>query len=130
MGIGAAAHAQGCCPSGGSGTPAGKVAATGLGESAPNAVDLSADPEWSVYEFEREGIRYVQINDLRGVVRAAAGAVGDRAWVMPMGTDVARVAIASDSQLGSVIYSSGDFEVRVIKGASGVSWVVTPRAAR
>ena len=34
-------------------------AITGLGESLPNISDLSSDPQWQVYAFERDGIRYL-----------------------------------------------------------------------
>ncbi|QEN95495.1 hypothetical protein F0H33_09710 [Xanthomonas translucens pv. undulosa] len=116
------AIAMACCPGGGSGTPAAK----GLGESAPKATNLSADPEWSVYEFLRDGISYLQINDSRGVVRAAVGRIDSTAWVMPMGADVESVAVAPSSMVGTIIYSSDHFVVRALKGSNGVSWVVVP----
>lgn len=114
-----------CCPSGGSGTPPTK-ATTGLGEAAPAAANLSADPAWSVYQFERDGITYLQINDVRGTVRAAVGRIGDTAWVMPMGSDVDAVTIASGTSAGVVVYSSADFVVRVLSGANGVAWTIVP----
>ncbi|MBB4126255.1 hypothetical protein GGR77_001545 [Xanthomonas translucens] len=119
-----------CCASGGSGSPTGKAASTGLGEAAPAATNLSVSPEWGVYEFSRDGITYVQINDVQGRVRAAVGLVGDTAWVMPMGIDVDKVSISSSSVLGSIIYSSEDFTVRVLNGESGASWIVVPRAKK
>lgn len=124
--VAAPALAQSCCPSGGSGTPA-RVASVGLGESAPVAQNVSADPEWSVYEFARDGIRYLQINDIHGVVRAAVGNVGGVAWIMPMGADVNRVVLGTQTTEGEVIYSSEVWVVKLIKGANGVSWVVVPQ---
>ncbi|QSQ35950.1 hypothetical protein ISN31_03365 [Xanthomonas translucens pv. translucens] len=117
------ANAQ-CCPSGGT-VPKAK-ATTGLGEASPAATDLSADPAWKIYQFERDGISYLQINDVDGRVRSAVGRVGDTAWAMPMGTDADRVSIASSSVLGTVVYSSDDFVVRVVKGAKKLSWIVVP----
>lgn len=118
-----------CCPSGGSGSPI-KPASTGLGETAPAATNLSTLPAWSVYEFARDGITYLQVNDAQGRVRAGVGRIAETAWVMPMGIDVDRVSIASSSVLGSVVYSSDDFTVRVLEGTNGISWVVVPRAAK
>ncbi len=57
------AFAQCGCPSGGGDAP---KATSGLGEAMPDAIDLSSDPTWQVYEFERDGVRYVQVNDLSG----------------------------------------------------------------
>ncbi|WLA02775.1 hypothetical protein [Xanthomonas translucens] len=113
-----------CCPSGGTVPPA--KAKTGLGEATPAAANLSADPAWKVYQFERDGITYLQINDIAGGVRSAVGRVGDTAWVMPVGVDADRVSIASSSVLGTVVYSSDDFVVRVVKGAKKLSWIVVP----
>ncbi|WP_439444491.1 hypothetical protein ABWU93_11605 [Xanthomonas translucens pv. translucens] len=110
-----------CCPSGGTVLPASK----GLGESAPAAQNLYIDPAWSVYQFERDGITYLQINDVQGRVRAAVARAGDTAWVMPMGRDVDKVRISSSSLLGSVVYDSNDFVVRFVSGAKP-SWIVVP----
>ncbi|UYB51188.1 hypothetical protein OCJ37_14460 [Xanthomonas sp. AM6] len=120
--IGSPVAAIACCPSGGSGTPAAK----GLGESSPQTTNLSVDPEWGVYEFLRDGISYLQINDSRGVVRAAVGRIDSTAWVMPMGSDVDSVTIAPSSTVGTIVYSSDHFVVRALKGTNGVSWVIVP----
>ena len=114
-----------CCPSGGT-SPATK-ATTGLGEANPPARNLSADPAWRVYHFERDGINYVQVNDVYGKVHAAVGRVGDVAWVMPMGADADRVVVSPASDVGSVVYSSDDFIVRLVRGSDKPSWIVVPR---
>jgi len=116
-----------CCPSGGSGTPTGRAATTGLGEASPPTANLSTSSAWGVYQFERDGLTYLQINDAQGKVRAAVGSAGTMVWVMPMGTDADRVSIAATSAVGSIVYSSDDFTVRVLEGTSGVSWIVVPR---
>lgn len=119
-----AAHA--CCPSGGSGSPSA-IKSIGLGESAPAASNQSMDPEWRVYEFAKDGIRYLQINDSVGTVRAGIGSVSGLAWVMPMGVDAGRVVVRARSTEGVPVYSSEIGVVRVIKGAKGVSkWIVVP----
>ncbi|CBA14734.1 hypothetical secreted protein [Xanthomonas albilineans GPE PC73] len=114
-----------CCPSGGSGSP--KPAAMGLGESFPVAENLSANPAWRVYKFSRDGIAYVQINDAYGRVHAAIGSVGNTAWVMPIGRDADNVGISNANMLGTVIYNSDDFTIRLLKGTKSSSWIVVPR---
>ncbi|WP_369916504.1 hypothetical protein AB8810_10965 [Xanthomonas sp. NCPPB 3005] len=114
-----------CCPSGG--TVPGAKATTGMGEASPSAKNVSSDPAWGVYQFTRDGIDYVQVNDVYGAVRAAVGRAGDVSWVMPMGVDADRVTITQSAEIGSVIYSSDDFIVRVVKGSDKPSWIVVPR---
>jgi hypothetical protein len=45
-----------------------------------------------VYVFERLGVRYVQINDLNGNVRAAFGNAGGDIFGLPIGLDANRLA--------------------------------------
>lgn len=71
--------------------------ATGLGQSWPNAADVSANPNWHVYVFKLNGIKYVQINDLNGVVHAAIATAGGTSIVLPMGRDVRQVVIRSST---------------------------------
>ncbi|MFC5739953.1 hypothetical protein [Dyella tabacisoli] len=61
--------------------------ASGLGQSWPNARDVSASPNWHVYVFERDGVRYVQVNDLNGTVRGAFATAQGQYLVLPVGTD-------------------------------------------
>lgn len=67
--------------------------ATGLGQSWPNAPDHSVSPYWHAYVFERDGVRYIQINDRNGTVHAAIGEVGDTVFALPVGVDAQRVDI-------------------------------------
>jgi hypothetical protein len=118
------AHAQSCCPSGGHGVPA----ATGLGESAPRAANLATDSAWRIYEFQRDGVTYLQINDATGVVRAAVGRINETLWVLPMGKDVARVSLsATPAAPGRLVYQTGDFVVWLRSDANGDAWAVTSR---
>ncbi|MDQ1093125.1 hypothetical protein QE400_002538 [Xanthomonas sacchari] len=115
------AQAQSCCPSGGHG-----VVGKGLGESVPRALNLATDASWRIYEFSRDGVNYVQINDANGVVRAAVGRIGKTLWVLPMGSDVARVSLtASPATPARVVYRSADVVVRVRTQARGDAWEVT-----
>lgn len=64
---------------------------TGLGQNWPNAQDVSASPHWHVYVFTANGIRYVQVNDLNGNVRAALATANGQLLVLPMGRDAQRM---------------------------------------
>lgn len=100
--------------------------ATGLGQAWPNAQDVSASPRWHVYVFERDGIRYVQLNDLRGNVRAAFAAQGGNFLVLPIGSDAARVATPQDPQpapantSGEIVYHDSAVQLQVTPQANGV----------
>ena len=112
-----------CCPGGGD-TP---KAAIGLGQPFPVATDLAADPAWQVYEFERGGIRYEQVNDSVGRVRVAVGHIDDVFWVMPMGIDADRVSINAQPALAGprkVLYRSNEVEVILYRTVMGDYWVV------
>jgi hypothetical protein len=117
------------CPDDGRDSP---VASLGLGESFPQAVDLAADPAWKVYQFERDGIRYVQINDAGGTVRAAAGRIGGTAWVMPIGSDADRVALPGDglpAGVPSLLYRGADVEVLRYQDGTTTRWLIRPLGA-
>jgi len=64
---------------------------TGLGQSWPNAADVSVSPHYHVYVFVRDGIRYIQVNDLNGTVRAAVAVADDVVLVLPVGADAQSV---------------------------------------
>jgi len=91
------AFAQCGCPSDGHG--AKLVASDGLGQSFPMAGLVAKGAQWQVYEFQREGVRYLQINDRAGNIRAAVGVIGGTMWVLPMGMDADRVQVATVQSL-------------------------------
>jgi hypothetical protein len=71
-----------------------QASSTGLGQSWPNATDVSTSTHYHVYVFVRDGIHYIQVNDLNGTVRGAV-AVGDQeVLVLPVGTDAQYVTTA------------------------------------
>ncbi len=121
-----AAWAKCSCPDDGRDSPA---ASRGLGESSPDAVDLATDAAWQVYEFQRDGVRYVQVNDSAGTVRAAAGRIGGTAWVMPIGADADRVAVPGDAMpagVPSVLYRGPGVEVVRYQDGSVTRWLIRP----
>lgn len=83
--------------------------ATGLGQAWPNAADQSASPNWRVYVFYLNGIKYVQVNDLNGTVHAAVGAASGTVVVLPVGVDAQRVqsATSTASSAATTVYSDG-----------------------
>ncbi|AIF48262.1 hypothetical protein HY57_13905 [Dyella japonica A8] len=105
----------------------GALPASGLGQSWPNAADVSASPHWHVYVFERHGVRYVQINDLGGKVRAAFAASGGHFLTLPVGSDAARVATpeeplaVSGSTAGDIVYQDSSVKVLVAPQANGTT---------
>jgi hypothetical protein len=112
------------CPGDGVGAPA---AASGLGQEYPSAPDLASNTAWSVYEFEREGIRYTQINDSNGNVRAAVGRIGNTFWTMPIGTDADRVVTqgaTAPAGTPNVLFRSDEVEVVLYQNGTQQNWVV------
>ena len=107
-------------------------AATGLGDAYPPGADLASDPQWQVYEFERDGVRYVQINEANGTVRAAAGRIAGIFWVMPIGDDADRVSLPDDALptgRARVLYRGRDVEVVLFEDEARPRWVIrTPSA--
>jgi hypothetical protein len=92
-----------------------------LGQQWPNASDVSSSPSWHVYVFERDGVHYVQINDIAGNVHAAFGTANGQYLVLPMGLDAARVYVVAPNSVpinGVVVYQ--DAATQVISATDGV----------
>lgn len=107
---------------------AGVAGSTGLGQSWPNATDVSASPHWHVYVFERDGIRYIQINDLGGNVRAAFAASSGNFLGLPIGVDASRLAtpqqpLAAPARTtgGEIVYQDGSVKVLVLPQADSTT---------
>ena len=64
----------------------------GLGQSWPNAQDVSTSANFHVYVFVRDGVRYLQVNDTNGQVRGAVAAAAGQFLVLPLGSDSQRVS--------------------------------------
>src|ERR1700744_6614842 len=63
----------------------------GLGQSWPNAQDVSSSPNFHVYVFVRDGVRYPQVNDATGQVRGAVAAAAGQLLELPLGSGSQRV---------------------------------------
>ncbi|HEU4669943.1 MAG TPA: hypothetical protein VFR91_04520 [Dyella sp.] len=91
---------------------------SGLGQSWPNATDVSANPHWHVYVFEKDGIRYVQVNDLNGGVHGAIATAGGQVLVLPIGRDSQNVSTATAT--------SGTTSTQTVYSDSQVTISATP----
>ncbi|MEQ4576804.1 MAG: hypothetical protein ABN502_17970 [Gammaproteobacteria bacterium] len=105
-------------------------ASTGIGLSAPIAANVSEDAAWNAYEFERDGIQYLQINDRNGNVRAAIGNIGDTFWTLPVGIDANRVStpqqrlsIPNGSKRHEV-YRRPNVVLAAYETANGIIWSI------
>lgn len=106
----------------------------GLGQSWPNAQDVSSSPNWHVYVFDRNGVRYIQINDLNGNVRGAFATSSGNYLVLPIGTDAAHVATPQDPQppaaneTGETVYRDNAVQVQVAPQTTGALQIRTAAA--
>ncbi|PTS76160.1 hypothetical protein DBR20_10435 [Stenotrophomonas sp. HMWF023] len=121
-----------CCPGGGQGVP---LATAGLGESQPAALDLSSDPGWLVYAFERDGVSYYQVNDLTGQVNLIVANIESTFWTLPAGKTAARVSLPSKplalpkNARGSIVFRGPEFSLVVYGEGRGAVWAVEPAAS-
>lgn len=104
-------------------------ASTGLGQSWPNASDVSASSAYHVFVFERLGTRYVQVNDLHGNVRGAFAYAGDDIMGLPIGVDATRLATPSEraavraAGTRTVVYRDDTITVTVVTSPSGITYL-------
>ena len=65
---------------------------SGFGQSWPQAKNVSAAPGWRVYVFVQDEVKYIQVNDLVGTVRATVATANGYFLVLPLGADAQRVS--------------------------------------
>lgn len=98
--------------------------ATGLGQSWPNATDVSTNAHYHVYRFERDGVTYIQVNDLQGQVRAAIATTQSGALTLPVGMDAQHVKVVTGPAAASldatqVVYQDSVMTVTVLPQDDG-----------
>lgn len=76
--------------------------ATGLGQSQPNAADLSTNSNFHVYVFSLGGVEYIQVNDLNGNVLGSVGTAGGQFITLPIGQFAQQVATTSQPATASL----------------------------
>ncbi|MBV6808703.1 MULTISPECIES: hypothetical protein [Xanthomonas] len=130
-----------CCGNGG----VGVHAITGLGDSNPKSANLAIDPSLAIYELHRDGVTYLQINDVTGVVRAVVARVDNALWTLPMGKDVERVILPTANKISAgtrpdnpatldaiqrsqarLVYKTKNFTALMRREATGDQWIVSP----
>jgi hypothetical protein len=100
--------------------------ATGLGQAWPNATDVSVSPHYHVYVFVRDGIRYIQVNDLNGVVRGAVAMADNVVLVLPVGVDAPYVTSqhaqvpATTAANAETVYNDGATRITATPTSAGV----------
>ena len=77
------------------GTAFAATPATGLGQSWPNAQDVSTNPNFHVYVFAMGGVEYIQVNDLNGNVLGSVGTAGGQFITLPIGRFAQQVVTPS-----------------------------------
>lgn len=113
----------------GAGTPS-----TGLGQAWPNATDVSTNPHYHVYLFTRDGVRYIQVNDAGGTVRAAVATAGGIILVLPVGVDASHVITTTAQTMAAsgnanTVYQDSTVSVSASPQPNGsLQIVATPRA--
>lgn len=99
--------------------------ATGLGQAWPNAADVSSNPNWHVYVFVLNGVKYIQVNDLNGTVHAAVGTANGTSIVLPVGVDSQNVSTApsssSSSNSAQTVYSDNATTVTATPQTTGAT---------
>lgn len=102
--------------------------AAGLGSAWPNAQDVSKRPEWHVYVFVRDGVKYIQVNDVNGVVRGgvAASITGDTQIALPLGMGQVGVATDPAAVQGPVVYSDNT----TVVSSTSTGLVASPQLMR
>ncbi|MFL9583337.1 hypothetical protein [Stenotrophomonas sp. AB1(2024)] len=71
----------------------------GLGQAFPDVHNQSLHPVWHLYEFERDGISYYQVNDMAGRLHLIVAKAGDAFWSLPAGESGARISLPAWPQL-------------------------------
>ncbi|PMQ04195.1 hypothetical protein DyAD56_16020 [Dyella sp. AD56] len=97
-----------CLLMGGLGVAVAQTApASGLGQSWPNAQDVSANPQFHVYVFAVNGLKFIQVNDVNGTVRGgvAASPDGTSSLALPLGAGQLQAVTDSAPADGVTVYS-------------------------
>src|SRR5690242_15841580 len=111
---------------------AAEPSGTGLGQSWPNAQDVSASVHWHVYAFNNNGIRYIQVNDLNGNVRVAFATANGQFLVLPMGRNANSIstpqqrAVTSNtvvalSDYTETVYRDGSIRLEAVPMSDGTT---------
>ena len=120
-------------------TMAAEPPATGLGQAWPNAVDVSASPNWHVYVFVLNGVKYIQVNDLNGKVIGAIGTAGGQFITLPVGEysqyvstpqqRSARMSAATPAAATTTVYRDSSTVITATPQNNGATVLSTARSS-
>lgn len=101
---------------------------TGLGQAWPNATDVSASPNWHVYVFVLNGVKYVQLNDLNGTVHAAVATANGTLMALPVGVDAQNVTTSTQpasptNSSTQTVYNDGTTTITATPQSSGATLI-------
>jgi len=68
-----------------SGAAFAQAPSTGLGQSWPDAQDVSASPNYHVFVFVLGGVSYIQVNDFYGNILGSVGTANGQYITLPIG---------------------------------------------
>jgi hypothetical protein len=94
-------------------------ASSGFGQSWPNRPDQSSSPRYHVFTFERDGVRFIQINDAAGHVRGALATAGGQTLVLPMGTDAQVVVQNAPATRAEPVYQDEEMTITAQPQSNG-----------
>lgn len=122
----ALAEAPVCCASGDNGKPKGTSLArssTDLGQVSPSVPNVSLQPDYQVFQFTRNGLRYTEVADASGSPRAAFAVVDGALLTLPIGQDTVQQVVFVPAW-PDVVYDDAAFIVakRTVDGA--ITWQV------
>ncbi|RDS80912.1 hypothetical protein DWU98_13145 [Dyella monticola] len=101
---------------------ASEPSATGLGQAWPNAADVSASPNWHVYVFVLNGVKYIQVNDLNGNVIGAVGTAGGQFITLPIGRFAQYVSTQpTQSSRAITVYRDNATVISVTPTSNGIA---------
>ncbi|QWT19090.1 hypothetical protein KPL74_15215 [Bacillus sp. NP157] len=118
----------------GMGAAHAQTALSGLGQAWPNATDVSSSPNYHVYVFTRGSMRYIQVNDANGTVRAAIARTPTSLLGTPVGVDASNVATPDEpmaapaSTTGETVYKDSSTQVFVAPQPNGTMRVMAVNA--
>ncbi|WP_430390029.1 hypothetical protein [Dyella sp. 20L07] len=104
----------------------------GLGTAQPNTQNVSQSPGWRAYRFWKDGIEYIQVNDLSGQVRMGFGTANGLVVVLPLGVDASRVSspnapLSIPVTGAEVVYRDASATVNVgVNNTGQFVWTVVP----
>jgi hypothetical protein len=101
---------------------------TGLGEEWPNTPDISTSPHYHVYEFARDGIRYIQINDLNGTVEAAVATSQGTTLILPIGRGAGQVNQLNMARTSAVTATNRSSTTETVYRDSAMTIMATPQS--